>query len=220
MPLTIRAPFQQSRYSRDLLPGEGAAHLAPRKCDEIVDRGILAGIGAQIGEARDAVLPQRHGPAGDIAICIIMSRSGLKCAAEPDHHFARARGAHRHVKGQHQRVAAGGRGAAHQIEADGMVVAGGAVKLKPEHVGRDLGDLFDGGAADRAERIGNARALRGAGKMHVGARPHDRRPAHRAQCRSARHSGGRIIRRRKAAAPASRRSAAPVRPHRAPPNCA
>ncbi len=65
------------------------------------------------------------------------------------------------------------------IEADGVVVTGEAIELQPEHVRRDLGDLFDGGAAGHAERVGNSRALRGAGEIDVGARPHDRRSAHR-----------------------------------------
>ena len=76
-------------------------------------------------------------------------------------------------------MAAGRLGAPHQIEADGMIVRGGAIELEPEHVGRQFGDTLDGRAADRAERIGNARALRGAGEISIGARPHDRRPAHR-----------------------------------------
>ena len=100
-------------------------------------------------------------------------------AAEPDHHFAGARRAHRHVERQDQRVAVGRCGAAHQIEADGVIVLGGAVELKPADVGRDFRDLFDGRAAGEPERIGNARLLRGAGEMLVGARPHDGRPAHR-----------------------------------------
>ena len=76
-------------------------------------------------------------------------------------------------------MAAGGCGAAHQIETDGVIVPAGAIKLKPEHIGRDLGDLFDRGAADGAERVWNAGALRGAGQIQIGARPHDRRAAHR-----------------------------------------
>ena len=76
-------------------------------------------------------------------------------------------------------MTAGRLGAAHQIEADGVVVPGGAIKLEPEYVGRDFGDALDGRAADRAERIGNARALRGAGEIFIGARPDDRRPPHR-----------------------------------------
>src|SRR6185437_15587793 len=52
------------------------------------------------------------------------------------------------------------------------------IELQPEHVGRDLGHLLDGGTAGDAERVGNARALRGLGHDQVGARPDQRRPAH------------------------------------------
>ena len=76
-------------------------------------------------------------------------------------------------------MTAGRLGAPRQVEADGVVVPGGAIKLEPEHVGRDLGDALDGRAADRAERIGNAGTLRGAGEILVGARPDDGRAAHR-----------------------------------------
>ena len=75
-------------------------------------------------------------------------------------------------------MTAGRLGAPRQIEADGVIVPGGAIELEPEHVGRELGDALDGRAADRAERIGNAGALRGAGQIFIGARPYDRRSAH------------------------------------------
>ena len=68
---------------------------------------------------------------------------------------------------------------AHQVEADGVVVARHPVELEPQHVRRDLRGRLDGGAADRAEHVGHARRLRGGGEILVGARPHDRRPAHR-----------------------------------------
>ena len=51
---------------------------------------------------------------------------------------------------------AGGVRALDQIEADGVVVLGEAIELEPEHVGRDRGDLLDGGAAGAAERVGHA----------------------------------------------------------------
>ena len=164
----------------DLLPGKGAAHLAPREGDHVVDRGVVAGIGAQGLEARDAVFPQRHGPARRHHHLSEHRSIGMKsAAAETDHHFAGARGAHRHVEREDQRIAVGRRSAAHQIEADGVIVLRGAVKLKPADVGRDFRDLFDGSAAGEPERIGNARLLRGAGEMPVGAGPDDRRAAHR-----------------------------------------
>ena len=74
---------------------------------------------------------------------------------------------------------AGGLRAPHQVEADGVIVLGEAIELEPEHVGRDLGDLLDGGAAGNAERVGHARALRGLGQQLVGARPDHDRAAHR-----------------------------------------
>ena len=73
---------------------------------------------------------------------------------------------------------AGGLGAPHQVEADGVLVAGAAVELEPEHVGRDLARALDGHAAHETERVGHARALRRGGEIRVGARPHQRRSAH------------------------------------------
>ena len=93
--------------------------------------------------------------------------------------FARPRAAHRNVERKHERAATGGFGAADKIEPDRMAVVGEAIKLKPKHVGREFADFFDRGAADRAQRVRNARALRGSGKIGVGARPDNRRPAHR-----------------------------------------
>ena len=100
-------------------------------------------------------------------------------AAHADLDLARAHGAHRHVEREHQHMDAGGIRAPHQVEADGMVVLGEAIELQPHHVGRDLGDLLDGGAAGDAERVGNARALRGLGEQLVGAGPDHDRAAHR-----------------------------------------
>ena len=124
-------------------------------------------------------LPQRPGPGRRHQHLQHHREVGIEGAAEADHHFTRPRGAHRHVEREHQRMTAGGLRAPHQIEADGVVVLGGAIELEPEHVGRELGDALDGRAADRPERIGNAGALRGAGEIFIGARPYDRRPAHR-----------------------------------------
>ena len=72
----------------------------------------------------------------------------------------------------------GGLRAADEIEADAVVVMGEAVELQPEHVGRDFGHLLDCCAAGDAERIGHARGLRRLGHDEIGARPHQRRPAH------------------------------------------
>ena len=102
-----------------------------------------------------------------------------RSAAETDHNFARAAGAHRHVERENDGAAIGRRGAAQRIEADGVVVAREAVKLKPENVRRDFRDFLDGRAAGHAERVRDPRALRGTRQNPIGARPHDRRPAHR-----------------------------------------
>ena len=57
-----------------------------------------------------------------------------------------------------------GLGAPHEIEADGVLVARAAIELEPEHVGRDLGGVFDRHPADQSERIGNVRALAAAAR--------------------------------------------------------
>ena len=44
-------------------------------------------------------------------------------------------------------------GALRQIEADGVIVPGRAIELKPEYVGRNLGDALNRRTADRAERV-------------------------------------------------------------------
>jgi hypothetical protein len=69
--------------------------------------------------------------------------------------------------------------AAHQLEAEPVIVARHAVELEPEHVRRNPRRLLDGDPADGAERIGHARALGGLGHVAIGAWPHDARPAHR-----------------------------------------
>ena len=54
--------------------------------------------------------------------------------------------------------------APHQIDADLVVVARDPIELEPEDIARDLADPLDRATADTAERIGNARALRGLGQ--------------------------------------------------------
>src|SRR5262245_5829832 len=71
-----------------------------------------------------------------------------------------------------------GLGAADKIEADGVLIAGTAIELEPEHVGRDLGCALDRHAADQPERIGHTRALRRGSEILVGARPDDGGPPH------------------------------------------
>ena len=162
-----------------LLPGECAAQFAPRKGDDLGERRSVGGIGTNIGKARDSVAQQRQHPAGRLRDLHEDAGAKIKSAGNAGGCFARARGAHRHIERQHQRAAAGGFGAPYQIETDGVIVLGKPIKLEPEHVRRNLGDAFDGGAADCAQYVGNARALRGAGEMQVGTGPHDRRAAHR-----------------------------------------
>ena len=162
----------------DLLPGEGAGALSPRKRDELGKRNVVASIAAQIGKARNAVLAKRQSPAGRQRALHENAQIDLEGARKTDGGLARPRRAHRHVKRHHQRMATGGLCAAHQIETDGVVVAGEAIELEPEYVGRDLGDLFDGCASDAAQHVRDACALRGAREMEIGAGPNDRRPAH------------------------------------------
>ncbi len=69
-------------------------------------------------------------------------------------------------------------GAAGEIEADPVAVIGKAIELKPQHIGRDFGRRLDGHATHGAERIGHARPLRRRREITIGARPHDRGPAH------------------------------------------
>ena len=127
------------------------------------------------------VLQHRERPAGALQHAGDHAPVRLEhaAAANADLHLARAHGAHRHVEREHQHMHAGRVGAAHQVEADRVVVLGKAVELQPEHVRRDLGDLLDGGAAGDAERVWHARALRGLGQQLVGAGPDHDRAAHR-----------------------------------------
>jgi len=71
-----------------------------------------------------------------------------------------------------------GLGAADKIEADGVLVAGAAIELEPQHVRRDLGCALDRHAADQPERIGHTRALGRSGEILVGARPDDGGTSH------------------------------------------
>ena len=177
--LDDKGPFPTIAIFGDFVPGERAGHFATCERNDVVERRVGAGIGLQIGETRNAVRPERPQPTRRSQRLHRHAGADADGAVEAHRGLARTRRAHRHVERQHQRMTAGGCGAAHQIEADGMVIIGEPVELKPEHVRRDGPDLFDGGAAWRAERVGNAGALRRAREMPVGARPHDRRAAHR-----------------------------------------
>ena len=122
---------------------------------------------------------QRHQPARADHHFINHARRRLEGAAKPRIGFTRARGAHRHVERQRQHLDLCGLRAVDQIETDFVVVLREAVQLKPEHIGRDLSDLLDSRAAGDAERIGHARRLRRLRHQQIGARPDQRRPAHR-----------------------------------------
>lgn len=98
---------------------------------------------------------------------------------KPGSGLARPRRTHRHIERQHQNAAARPRRPPHQVEPDRVIVAGKAIELKPEYIGGDRSDLFDGGTADRAEHVRDAGALCRARQMQISARPHDRRAAHR-----------------------------------------
>ena len=131
------------------------------------------------GKARIAVAQQRQQPFRPHQHLVDHARGGTEFAAQAGIGFARARGAHRHVDGERQRLDARRGRPLDQVEADGVIVLVEAIELQPEHVGRDFGDVLDGCAAGHAERVRNARALRRLGHDQIGARPHQRRPAHR-----------------------------------------
>ena len=118
--MTTSVPFQRSRYIRDFVPGEGAAHLALRKGDDLVERGVIADIGAQIGKSRDAIFRTAPCPAGRTRDLRKDGEIDIESAGDPRRHFARPRGAHRHVERQDQHAATGSFGAADQVEADGV----------------------------------------------------------------------------------------------------
>ena len=86
---------------RDFIPGEGAAHLAAGKCNHIVDRGVLAGVFAQVRKPRDAILAQRHSPRRRHQHLYDLPEIGIEGAAESDDNLACACRAHRHVERKH-----------------------------------------------------------------------------------------------------------------------
>ena len=79
---------------------------------------------------------------------------------------------------EHEHMHARRLGAPDKIKADGMIVARATIELEPQHVGRDLGRLLDGHAANQAEHIRYMRALRGGCEILVGTGPYDRGTAH------------------------------------------
>ena len=171
-------PFPAVAILLHFVPGKSAPLFAQRKRDDLVERGVLADIGPQISEARDAMGPKRHCPARRSRDLHHDAGINVEGAGDARCHFTRPGGADRHIKRQDQGLAADGLGATNQIETDGMIVVGQAIELEPEHIRRDRGDLFDRGAARGAEHVRNTGTLRSARQMLVAARPNDRRPAH------------------------------------------
>ena len=138
-----------------------------------------AGILPDGGEARVAVAQQRQQPFRPHRHLVHHAQVRAEFAPQAGVAFARARGAHRHVDGERQRFDARRRRALDDVEADGVIVLEKTIELQPKHVGRDFGDVLDGCAAGDAERVGHARALRRLRHQEIGARPHQRRAAHR-----------------------------------------
>ena len=172
-------PLPAVTITGDLLPGEHAAHVLAGKADGFVGAGARAGIGPDGGEARIAVAQQRQQPFRPDHHFVDHARGRTEFAPQPRIAFARARGAHRYVDGERQHFDAGGGRPFDQVEADGVIVLVEPIELQPEHIGRDFRDVLDGGAAGHAERVRNARALRGFRHQEISARPHQRGPAHR-----------------------------------------
>ncbi len=73
---------------------------------------------------------------------------------------------------------ADGLGAADKIEADGVLVAGTAIELEPQDVGRNLGSAFDGHSTHETQHVGHPRTLRRGCEMLIGAGPYDRGASH------------------------------------------
>ena len=178
--LEHKRPFPPVAETGDFLPCERAAHFIARKPDHVVEARPLARIGPQVGKARVSVLPQRIQPARrtqhveDHA----QIRTELS-AAEADHHFTWARGAHRHVHRHYEHMHACRIGATHDFKAQLVIIARQAIELKPQYVGRDRSGIFDREPADRSEHIGHTRSLRGLRHITVRTGPDQRRTAHR-----------------------------------------
>jgi hypothetical protein len=61
--LEHHGPLPAVAETGDLVPGEGAAELAPGEADDLVAAGVLAGISLDVRELGSAVPDQRHEPA-------------------------------------------------------------------------------------------------------------------------------------------------------------
>ncbi len=172
-------PFPALAILRDLVPGKGAAHLPADERRDLVHVGVVLGVGLEIAETRLAMPEQRGEIARRGEDAGKHAEVGSEGRRDARRDLARARRPHRHVEGEHQHVDAAGFGALDQIETDRMRVTGTAIKLEPEHVGRDLGGALDCQAADETERIRQIRALAGGRQQLVRPRKHQRRTPHR-----------------------------------------
>ena len=56
-PLHHQRALPALAIARDLIPGEGAAHLAPHELGDLVHVGVVGGVGLEVAEARLAVSP-------------------------------------------------------------------------------------------------------------------------------------------------------------------
>ena len=124
MPLTTSGPLPAVAIARDLIPGEGAAHEIARehrRLGEASRRPQHRAAGWRTADGRcfhSDMQPAGRGRDGERHREI-----GPERRRDAARHFARARGAHRHVEGEHQHMHAGLMGAAREIEADRMAVA-------------------------------------------------------------------------------------------------
>ena len=69
---------------------------------------------------------------------------------KPGISFARACRAHRYIEGQREHLGIDRLRAPHEIETNLVIVVPEPIELEPEHIGRDLRRLLDGGAARHA----------------------------------------------------------------------
>lgn len=152
--------------------------MRARKCDDLVGPGSRRRIVGDRGEARVTVTQQREHPSRTHHHFADHAQVGSEFVREASVCLARARRAHRHVERESEDLGFNRLRTPNQIETDLVVVMPEPIELQPEHIGRSFSSLFDGGAAGDAERVGNARTLRRFCHQQIGARPHQRRPAH------------------------------------------
>src|SRR5258708_29195149 len=153
--------FPALPVTSDLLPREGAGHLASNKRRDLVHIGRVAGVRLEITEARLTVFPQRLEIAGRAQNSAKHAQIRLERRSNAGRHFPWARRAHGHIRSENENVHPSGLGPAQEIEADGMLVAETTIELEPKHIGRDLGCALDRDSPDQTEHVRHARALRG-----------------------------------------------------------